>query len=375
MINKERLINEFIRLTKFNSESFNEKEIQSYIINELIKLGISVKEDNSKDNYKKYTNSIGISNNVYGYLKGSQSDGIILASHLDTVSPGNNKHAIIDGNKITSDGTTVLGADDLSAVASLLEVLRVIKENNLKHKDIEVLFFVAEEPFAKGSKHFDYSLLKNKEAYVFDLEGNINNAAVSAPSIISFTVKIKGKAAHAGFNPEAGINSLLIFNKALNEIKLGRVNDITTINIGLIQGGSGVNIVPEELILKGEIRSLDNDIALNELQKIKQIFQDSAISLGGDIIFDYDVAFNAYKVDLGNRVIERYIRAVKEINDKDIHLIDTFGGSDNNNLSAHGITGIVVGNGMRNVHSKEEYILIDDLYDTARLILNLVKEG
>lgn len=375
MINKERLIHEFIHLTKFNSESFNEKEIQKYIIDELIKLGVSVKEDNSKDNYKKYTNSIGITNNVYGYLKGDRKDGIILASHLDTVSPGNNKHAIIDKDKIKSDGKTVLGADDLSAVASILEVLKVIKENNLKHKDIELLFFVAEEPFAKGSRYFDYSLLKNKEAYVFDLEGSINYAAVAAPSIISFTVQIKGKAAHAGFNPEDGINSLLIFNKALNEIKLGRINDNTTVNIGLVHGGSGVNIVPEEVVLKGEIRSLDNDIARLELNKIKDIFENSAISLGGSITFSYEVEFGAYKVDLKENVIKRYIHALKEINDKEIHFINTFGGSDNNNLSMHGIKGIVVGNGMRNVHSKEEYIMIDDLYDTARLILNLVKEG
>ena len=264
MINKNRLIDEFVSLTKFDSESFNELEIQQYVIKKLKELGLEVKEDNSKDNYKKYSNNKGITNNIYAYLKGDiKKDSIIIASHLDTVSPGNNKKAVIHEDRITSDGNTVLGADDLSAVASVLEALKVIKENNIKHKDIEFIFFVSEEPCAKGSRYFDYSLLKSKEAYVFDLEGNINDVAIAAPSIISFNIKIKGKSAHAGFNPEEGINSLVILNKALNEIKLGKINENTTVNIGLINGGTGVNIVPDLIELKGEIISLDNDIAIN----------------------------------------------------------------------------------------------------------------
>ena len=375
MINKNRLIDEFVTLTKFDSESFNELEIQQYVIKKLKELGLEVKEDNSKDNYKKYSNNKGITNNIYAYLKGDiKKDSIIIASHLDTVSPGNNKKAVIHEDRITSDGNTVLGADDLSAVASVLEALKVIKENNIKHKDIEFIFFVAEEPFAKGSRYFDYSLLKSKEAYVFDLEGNINDAAIAAPSIISFNIKIKGKSAHAGFNPEEGINSLVILNKALNEIKLGKINENTTVNIGLINGGTGVNIVPDLIELKGEIRSLDNDIAINELKRIEEVFKSNANSLGGNIEFNYEIEFSAYNVGLNDNVINRYTNALNKINDKKINFIKTFGGSDNNNLSMHNIKGIVIGNGMRKVHSKDEYILIDDLVDTSKLILKLIEE-
>lgn len=375
MINKNRLIDEFVTLTKFDSESFNELKIQQYVIKKLKELGLEVKEDNSKDNYKKYSNNKGITNNIYAYLKGDiKKDSIIIASHLDTVSPGNNKKAVIHEDRITSDGNTVLGADDLSAVASVLEALKVIKENNIKHKDIEFIFFVAEEPFAKGSRYFDYSLLKSKEAYVFDLEGNINDVAIAAPSIISFNIKIKGKSAHAGFNPEEGINSLVILNKALNEIKLGKINENTTVNIGLINGGTGVNIVPDLIELKGEIRSLDNDIAINELKRIEEVFKSNANSLGGNIEFNYEIEFSAYNVGLNDNVINRYTNALNKINDKKINFIKTFGGSDNNNLSMHNIKGIVIGNGMRKVHSKNEYILIDDLVDTSKLILKLIEE-
>ena len=375
MVNKERLINEFIKLTKFDSESFNELEIKNYVVKELKKLGLAVKEDNSVNNYKQYSSSKNITNNVYAYLKGNVSGkGIIIASHLDTVSPGKNKKAILVNNKITSDGNTVLGADDLSAVASTLEAIKVIKENNLNHKDIELVFFVAEEPFAKGSRHFDYSLLKSDEAYVFDLEGNINNASLAAPSIISFTARINGKSAHAGFNPSLGINSLVILNNALNKIKLGKLDENTTVNIGLINGGTGINIVPDLIEIKGEIRSLDNDIAISKVKEIETILKIEASVLGGNIDFSYNVEFSAYSVDKNDNIIKRYISAVKKINDKNINLIKTFGGSDNNNLSMHNIKGVVVGNGMRNVHSKEEYILVEDLVDTAKLIVNLLSE-
>lgn len=375
MVNKERLINEFIKLTKFDSESFNELEIKNYVVKELKKLGLAVKEDNSVNNYKQYSSSKNITNNVYAYLKGNVSGkGIIIASHLDTVSPGKNKKAILVNNKITSDGNTVLGADDLSAVASTLEAIKVIKENNLNHKDIELVFFVAEEPFAKGSRHFDYSLLKSDEAYVFDLEGNINNASLAAPSIISFTARINGKSAHAGFNPSLGINSLVILNNALNKIKLGKLDENTTVNIGLINGGTGINIVPDLIEIKGEIRSLDNDIAISKVKEIETILKIEASVLGGNIDFSYNVEFSAYSVDKNDNIIKRYISAVKKINEKHINLIKTFGGSDNNNLSMHNIKGVVVGNGMRNVHSKEEYILVEDLVDTAKLIVNLLSE-
>ncbi len=375
MINNHRLIDEFIALTKFDSESYNELDIQRYVIEKLKELDLKVVEDNSIDNYKKYTNSKNIANNVYGYLKGDiEGKGIILAAHLDTVSPGINKNAIINGNKITSDGKTVLGADDLSSVAAIIEALRVIKENKISHKDIEVIFFVAEEPFAKGSRYFDYSLLKSKEAYVFDLEGNINDVAIKAPAIASFKIRINGKASHAGFRPEDGINALTILNKALNEINLGRIDDKTTLNIGLINGGSGVNIVPDLIEIKGEIRSLDNNILDTELKHLNDTFDRYAKIYNGSIDFTYEKEFSAYEIDNNDNVIKRYNKAINKINNKKINYKTTFGGSDNNNLNMHNIKGIVVGNGMRNVHSKEEYILIDDIIDVTKLILELVKE-
>ena len=131
-------------------------------------------------------------------------------------APGNRKHAIVhEDGRITSDGTTVLGADDVSALASYIEAIRTIKENNLPHGDIELAISVAEEPYDVGSAYYDFSRIKSRIAYTFDLAGQIGLAALEAPSIISFKVNVKGKSAHAGFNPEDGIHALKIAASAM----------------------------------------------------------------------------------------------------------------------------------------------------------------
>lgn len=258
--NKNRILEEFLKQISFDSESFHEREISEYLKKKLTDLGLEVSEDDARENLlANDSNRIQTASNIYGYLKGNiEGETILFSSHLDTVSPGNGKKAIVHADgKITSDGNTVLGADDVSGLVSILEALTVIKENNLSHPDIEVLFTVAEEPYCEGSRYIDYSKLKAKSGYVLDLTGDIGRAAIAAPSIISLEIAIKGKAAHAGFNPEEGINALSIAANALTKIKTGHTSENTTVNFGTISGGSGKNIVPEDVFIKGEVRSLN----------------------------------------------------------------------------------------------------------------------
>jgi tripeptide aminopeptidase len=124
---------------------------------------------------------------------------------MDTVEPGSNKKAVVqDDHTITSDGTTVLGADDVSGIVSILEAARVLKKKKIPHRSIEILFTFAEEVYIKGSGVFDYSVVKAKEAYVLDLDGPVGTAAYKAPTLVAFTAEIIGKAAHAGFARNRG---------------------------------------------------------------------------------------------------------------------------------------------------------------------------
>jgi tripeptide aminopeptidase len=194
---------------------------------------------------------------------------------MDTVEPGLHKKAIVhEDGKITSDGSTVLGADDVSGVVSILEAVRTIKEKRLPHRSIEVLFPIAEEVYLKGSEVFDFSQVKAKEAYVLDLDGPVGTAAIKAPTVVSLTARLIGKASHAGFAPEQGIHAICMAAEAVTKIRQGRIDEETTVNIGLIEGGKARNIVPEECILKGEVRSLKHEKALLQARLIEEIIKE-----------------------------------------------------------------------------------------------------
>ena len=375
MINKERLLNEFLNLISFDAESYHEREIADYLKNELNNLGFSVDEDDANVKNAIYHNFDPklSSGNIYAFKKGNvKGEPILLSAHLDTVCPGKNKKAIIENNLVKSDGSSVLGSDDATGIASILEALRVIKEKNLKHHDIEIIFFTSEEPYCKGSKVFDYKKIKSKVGYVFDLSGKVGNIAISAPSIISFKAEIFGKASHAGFNPEDGISAILLLSKLINNVKSGRVANDTTLNFGVISGGSLNNIVPDYSYVTGEIRSSIHNKAIHELKIIENELMRLTKEYNALYDFKYDIEIEAYRVDIDELVIKRYKKVMDNLNIKDYELINTFGGSDGNNLNKYGIKSVVVANAMNNCHSKDEYFYLDDFYKSALIALHLI---
>ena len=370
MINKERIINEFNKLISFDSLSFHEKNIYEYLINKLKSLGLKIIVD---DAGKKLSNNNDSGNNIYAILEGNKKgEPILFSSHMDTVSPGINKKAIIDGDIIKSSGDTILGADDVTGIVSILEALNIIKENNLSHPDIEVVFFVAEEPYCKGSSVFDFNIIKSKIAYVLDLQGSVGTAAISAPSIFSFEIDVLGKSAHAGFEIEKGISSILISSEAISKIKFGRLDENTTLNIGTINGGDGKNIVPEKTIIKGELRSNNRIYALDILNNIKDVFDEVSKKYNGISKFSYNEDIMAYKIDINSYVVKRYQNALNSLGYGKAILVDTFGGSDNNNFNKNGILGIVIANAMNNIHTKNEYFKISELIKSINITLKLM---
>lgn len=370
MINKERMIKEFKTLIKFDSISFMELDISLYLVNKLKELGLEVEMDNVGHILNDNPKATG---NIYGYLKGNaKGEGIILSSHMDTVAPGINKEAIIENGIVKSKGNSVLGADDITGIVQILEVLTIIKENNLPHPDIEVVFFVAEEAFCKGSSLFDFSKLKSKYAYVLDLSGKVGTIAISAPTVISLKITINGKAAHAGFEPEKGVSSILVFSNFVSKLKLGRIDYETTFNIGTVNGGLGKNIVPDLVVSLGEIRGMDDKKIGNLLEDIENTLDIEAKKLKATYLFEYEKNISSYRINKDSYLVNRYREALKELNYGEPLLIDTFGGSDNNNFNLHGIEGIVLSNAMNNVHTTNEYFEIDEFVKAANILLKLV---
>ena len=367
MVNKSRILEEFCTLVGIDALSYHEREIADILKLYLSELGFEVKEDNAGTFYD------GNCGNIYGYLAGDlKEDPLLFSAHMDTVGPGHNKKAVVhEDGLITSDGNTVLGADDISGIVAILEAVRTIKENGLSHRSIEVLFPIAEEVYIRGSEVFDYNIIKSKEAYVLDLSGPVGTAALSAPTLISFTAQIQGKASHAGFSPELGINAIAVAAKAISQISQGRIDEETTVNIGLIEGGKARNIVSDLCIIKGEIRSLTHDKALSEAKIMERIFSEITSASHATLEFSTEFGCLSYKVEEKHPVVKRFQKVCEKLG-IDTQFTSTFGGSDNNNFMRNGITGIVIACGMNEVHSSTEYTHIDELVKCANIVVQLM---
>ena len=375
-VDKVSIIEDFKKLVAFDSTSYHEKELARYLKDRLIELRLEVSEDNAGQRLREEDESRkDAGSNIYGYLKGDVAgEPILFSSHLDTVSPGVGKKAVVnDDGRITSEGKTVLGADDVSGIVAILEALRVIREKKLHHPDIEILFTVAEEPYCSGSRFVEYDRLRSKTGYVLDLTGAVGTAANSAPSIISLNIIVKGKAAHAGFEPEKGINALNIAVEALSKLQTGRIGNDLTVNFGTIQGGSGKNIVPEEVVIEGEIRGFDHEKALEQVENIREIFKKSANKYQGEIEFCFTEHIRSYSVSEKEPVVKRFLKAAGNVElSVEPCCITTYGGSDANRFNENGIKTIVVACAMENCHSTDEFTTIEELERAAKLTLNLM---
>ena len=371
MINEKRLLDTFRQLVSIDSESFHEGAMRDELTERLTALGLTVTEDGAAEALRSFGAEAG---NLHAVLAGTRPGApLLFSAHMDTVSPGKGKRAVLhpDGS-IRSDGRTVLGADDAAGLACLLEALAIIQERRLPHPELELLLTAAEEPYGKGSALIDYSAVRAESAYVLDLTGPVGTAAIQAPSILSVEITVSGRAAHAGFAPESGVNALSIAAAALSRLETGRVSADTTVNFGTIRGGAGRNIVPETVRIQGEIRSLRHEEALRQGRRMEAVFQDAAEALGGRAAVKITEEIRAFRVDEEEAVVRRFQAALKALDLGPARLITTFGGSDNNNFARHGIRGIVLACAMNDVHSVHESSSVEELKKAAALTLRLM---
>lgn len=358
----------FSELVAIDSPSLEEREMADHIKILFGKLQVEFTEDESQSH--THSNA----GNLHAVLSGVGNEPpILFSAHMDTVLPAHGKRAVMkEDGTVTSDGTTVLGADDLSGVTAIYEAVKYLKENQIPHRDIEILFSTGEELYCKGAKAFDYSTVRARQAYVLDLSGRIGNAAFAAPTILSFSAQIEGKAAHAGFCPENGINAIAAAVCAVSRLPQGRMDEETTANIGQIEGGKGVNIVAPSCTVRGEIRSLRHEKAVELLRRYRAEFQKAADAFGAGLNWEENVDVRAYETDLESKTVSDYQAAAAQAG-VEAHFQKTFGGSDNNVFAQYGIEGIVIATSMNQVHSCEEYANIHEIAKVAEILVHLAE--
>ena len=368
ILNKNRLLETFSDLVSIYSPSLSERVICDYLSSKLSELGFTLHEDLVGEKIG------GNSGNLYGFLPGDESlEPLLFCAHMDTVEPAIGKKAIFhDDGLITSNGETILGCDALSGVSAIIESITTIKEENINHRPIEILFCVAEEIYGLGSKLFDYSMIKSKESYTLDLSGKVGSAAYKAPSLLTFDVTIKGKSAHSSFKSNGNINAITIAAKAIVQIKTGKIDENSTCNIGLIQGGRAPNIIPDLCTVQGEIRSFSHDDAFILLNKVIEIFSKITKEHGAKMEVKHELCIEAYEIPLNHSVVERFQNVCEKL-DIPCKLCSTLGGSDNNNIVQQGITGLELAAAMNRCHSCEECTSVSEMKKITKIVMELMK--
>ena len=367
MINGKRLIETFKELVSLDSPSLDERLVCDYVKEYLASLGITAEEDGAGEKIG------GTTGNLYAFVEGNTDcEPILFSAHMDTVTPALGKKAIehADGT-ITSDGTTVLGSDDLAGVASILEALRTIKESNTPHRPLELEFSVSEESHCGGIAYFDFDRVRSRDAYVFDMDGAVGTAASSAPAIISYTAEFIGKAAHAGFASSEGIHAIKAAAKAVTLIPCGDIEKGITANVGIIEGGKATNIVPPYCKIVGEIRSFEEEKAFARLDEVKAICEKCADEIGASVNFKGEKVISAFDTKDETSVVRRFKRCCKKLSLSG-ETYPTFGGSDNNVFCEHGIQGIVVATAMNNCHATDEFTTVDEMTRASELAYELM---
>ena len=370
MIKKERILAEFFELVQITCNSRQEREIGDLMKKRLQDLGGEVIEDNAAAAIG------GNCGNIIANFKGTLNNAptIMLAAHLDCVVPCVGVKPILKDGVITSDGTTILGSDDKAGVVPILEALRVLKENNIPHGNLQIVFSVCEEGGLNGSKNIDRSLLKADFGYELDSSGRPGKIIVTAPGQNKINVKVHGKTAHAGLEPEKGINAIKVAGKILAEVPQGRIDDETTCNIGIISGGVATNIVPDLVEIKCEARSRNQEKLDRLTEKMRDAFEQGGKDNGVRVDVEISKAYNSYVIDQGSKNVIVAKTAAERVG-LDVEITGTGGGSDANHYNNYGIPCTALGVGMTNVHTCEEFILEEDLYKTSEWVLEIIKEA
>jgi len=367
MINKKRVLEEFFELVKIHCPSFNEREVADLVTRRLEALGGTVVEDHAAAKVLG-----GNTGNLVASFPGTAPDAptILLAAHLDCVNPCKDIQPRLENGVLTSDGTTILGGDDKGGVVAILETLRVLQEEKIPHGPLQVVFTVCEEQGVMGSKNLDKSLLHADFGFALDSSGRPGKIVNAAPGQNKIFAKIHGKTAHGGVAPEKGINAIKKAAEILMQVPTSRIDEETTCNIGIINGGSATNIVPDLVEIAMDCRSRSKEKLAKLTEQIVSAFKDGGQKVGVPVDVEVRPSYNPYQLDNTAACTVLAAEAAKELG-LTVDISASGGGSDANHLNDV-LPCADLGTGMTNVHTTSESLLEEDLYGTCEWLLAIV---
>src|SRR5919205_2286051 len=376
MINQERIKNLLLELVQIDSISRKERDVAERIKRYCEEMGAQVEIDDAGS--KVGGNSGNVIARFPGTIDGAEP--IMMSAHMDTVVPGEGVKPIVEGDIIRTDGTTVLGGDDKSGCAVIIETIRSLKEQSIPHAPIDAVFSICEEVGLLGAKHLDMSKVRARYGIVFDSD-DPGFLFTKGPSANHFEFRIHGLESHAGVAPEQGISAIKIAAEAIHNMKLFRIDDETTANIGVIQGGEATNIITNLVTLRGEARSLDDAKLEAQTAHMVKACEDAAakyevavegVTTKARVEAHVTREYHAMDVSDDSRVVRLVIEAASRMG-LDVKTLASGGGCDANIFNKRGVECANLGTGMRAIHTVKEWLDVKDMYASAEMTLEIMR--
>jgi tripeptide aminopeptidase len=368
MINPDRLANLFLELAAINGPSGCERAVADYARAKMQSLGLNVEEDDVAQDVGSD------SGNIYATLPGTVPGAtpIFFNCHMDTVEPTDGIRIVRENDEISTDGSTILGADDRAGMAIVLEAIESIVEDKAPHGDVQVIFTVSEEVGLRGAKAMDHSRITGRYGYVFDTQKPPGALTVSAPSHETVAVQVHGKAAHAGMAAENGVSAIIAASRAIARMKLGRIDPETTASIGIINGGKARNIIPDLVTIKGEARSRDESKLADQVEHMRRTFEEEAAAMGATVEFEHVREYDCYRWTAADPIIRLATAALDNAGMETVFQ-DGGGGSDANIFNSAGVPTVVIGTGYDDAHTHAEHVAVNDLVQATRFAESLIR--
>jgi tripeptide aminopeptidase len=366
---RDRLVDDFVRLCEIESPSRRERTMADAVTADLRALGLDVEED---ETCRETGSDAG---NLLARIPGP--DGartILLCAHLDTVP----LDAPVDVERseeglISNRNEAILGADNKAAVAVILGVARRLVAEPAA-MGVEILFTTCEELALAGAKAFDLGRLEADFGFVFDHASPIGELIVGAPTYFSVEAQFRGKAAHAGLAPEQGHNAIEAAAAAIAALRFGRIDEITTSNVGRIVGGTASNVVAERCRVECEARSIDHERAAAVAGDIVDAMTQAGTDRACDVEIDVQELFRGFRMAKNAPTVAIASAALEEVGVEPRHIV-TGGGSDANSFQARGLECLNVANGTRGAHQPDECVTVEALETMLDVALGIVRHS
>ncbi len=373
MVSKQRLVERFLEMIAIHAPAKQEKPFAEYMIAEFETLGAEIYLDKGYEQYG------GNASTIFARIPGTvPGKAIAISIHMDVVEPNKGVAPIIDGDFIRADGTTTLGGDDRGGCAAVMEALKTLKEQQIDHQDIFVVVTPCEEVGLLGAKYIDWErvpegLMPPKNMIVVDNAGRAGLVAHTGPAMYHYTISFKGRKAHAGIEPEKGINAIQLASHAISRMQIGRLDSLTTSNLGTICTEGAINVVPDSCVVVGELREHSEERLQEVLASYKAACDEAVALMGGSYSFEEKLDFPALKPK-DDLVFACEFAALYDAIGVKGELQVIGGGSDCNIFAAEGFNSVIIGFGLYDAHTLQENLNTEDMYLTTLALVKYIAE-